>query len=482
MRLVHAPVSKAVGDTWHDSQFVSRQVPLLFRSRFPGNLRALLYIFASLIFSAALSFGQILTGAVTNLTENKPGAKDDVILLKLGQGMEEAARSKTDSRGNFSFKLDDIQSPHLVRVIHQGVTYHRLAPPGTTSVEVQVYDSARKVEGISTAADITHLQTSQGKLIVQRMFSVQNSSRPPRTEMNERSLEFYLPEGASIVQGSAMTAGGQPLALAPVAEGNSKDHLYAFIFPLRPGDTRFEVDYELPYSGAGNISLRLAAPVQQFMVIVPKTMQLNPAPGSPFQAASDTDEPDAVVQMASNVAAGQLLSLQIAGQGAFPPQNADSNQESQAQSGQPDGTGTGTSSGNAPGGGLGPPIDAPDPLQKYRWYVLGGLAGTLIVSAGVIASRQQSAAHQASASAASRYREADQNKALLPSARIEQRNAVNAGGPNFLLLEGLKQEFFEVELEYQRGTISPVEYEQTRAALNQTLQRALRKREDTSEG
>jgi hypothetical protein len=480
MRSVHAPVSKAVGDIWHDSQFVSRQVHRLFRGRFPGNRRPLLYIFASLIFSAALSFGQTLTGTVANLTENRPGAKDDVILLKLGQGMEEAARSKTDSRGNFSFKLDDIQSPHLVRVIHQGVTYHRLAPPGTTSVEVQVYDSAQKVEGISTAADITHLQTSQGKLIVQRMFSVQNSSQPPLTEMNERSLEFYLPEGASIVQGSAMTAGGQPLALAPVAEGNSKDHLYTFIFPLRPGDTRFEVDYELPYSGASNISLRLAAPVQQFMVIVPKTMQLNPAPGSPFQAASDTDEPDAVVQMASNVAAGQLLSLQIAGQGAFPPQNADSNQESQAQSGQPDGTGT--SSGNAPGGGLGPPIDAPDPLQKYRWYVLGGLAGTLIVSAVVIASRQQAAAHQASVPAASRYRESDQNEALHPRARIEQCNAVSAGGPNFLLLEGLKQEFFEVELEYQRGTISPVEYEQTRAALNQTLQRALRKREDAPEG
>ncbi|MGA8272254.1 MAG: hypothetical protein WB919_11900 [Candidatus Sulfotelmatobacter sp.] len=72
------------------------------------------------------------------MTENKPGAKDDVVLVKLGQGVEEADRVKTDSRGNFRFKFNYAQSPHLVRAIHQGVIYHHLAPPGTPSVEVQV--------------------------------------------------------------------------------------------------------------------------------------------------------------------------------------------------------------------------------------------------------------------------------------------------------------------------------------------------------
>lgn len=431
-------------------------------------------IFAVLIFGSAFAFGQTLTGTVNNVTVNKPGAKDDVVLLKLGQGMEEAGRTKTDSRGNFSFKLDDTQSPHLVRVIHQGVTYHRLAPPGTTSVEVQVYDSAEKVPGIATAADITHLQTSQGKLIVQRMFSVQNSSQPPRTEMNDRSLEFYLPDGANIVQGSAMTAGGQPLALSPVPVGSSKDHRYTFIFPLRPGDTRFEVDYELPYSGKGDISVKLAAPVQQLIVIVPKTMQLTPAPGSPFQGASDPDEPDAIVQMASNVAAGQSLSVRVAGEGSFPSQSADSGQPAQNQSGPSEGSGA--SPASSPGGGLGPPIDAPDPLQKYRWYVLGGLAGTLILAAGGIALRQQSSARNAAPAETTRYRDSDQ--ALRSGAAIEHSKAMSIAGANSSLLEGLKQEFFEVELEYQRGIISRVEYEQTRAALQQTLQRAIKKRQD----
>ncbi len=78
-----------------------------------------------------------LTGKVTNGTTKKPAAGDDVVLLSLGQGMEESGRTQTDAKGNFSVKLDDAASPHLVRVIHQGVTYHRMAPPGTTSVDVR---------------------------------------------------------------------------------------------------------------------------------------------------------------------------------------------------------------------------------------------------------------------------------------------------------------------------------------------------------
>ena len=82
---------------------------------------------------AAASSAQTLTGVVKNATTGKPGAGDEVILITLGNGMEEAGRTKADSKGNFSFKLEQ-QGPHLVRVIHQEVTYHRMAPPGTTSI------------------------------------------------------------------------------------------------------------------------------------------------------------------------------------------------------------------------------------------------------------------------------------------------------------------------------------------------------------
>src|ERR1700686_3552064 len=181
----------------------------------------------ALLFSSFVS-AQTLTGTVKNATTGKPAAGDEVVLLKLGQGMEESGRTKSDAKGQFSFKLDDAQSPHLIRAIHQDVTYHRMAPPGSTSVELEVYDVAKKIDGIAVVADIMRVQVEQGQLEVMRAFAVQNTSNPPRTQMNERNLEFYVPEGAKVIDGSAMTAGGQPITSAPVPEGEK--NRFSFIF------------------------------------------------------------------------------------------------------------------------------------------------------------------------------------------------------------------------------------------------------------
>ena len=45
-----------------------------------------------------------------------------------------------------------------------------------------------------------------------------------------------------------MTAGGQPINSAPVPQ--KEKNRYAFIFPLRPGLTQFQVVYHMAYSGS----------------------------------------------------------------------------------------------------------------------------------------------------------------------------------------------------------------------------------------
>ena len=73
----------------------------------------------TLFFLLLTSFASAATlaGTVKNGTTGKPSVGDDVVLLNLSQGMEEAARTKTDAKGNFSFNLADAGSPHLVRVV-----------------------------------------------------------------------------------------------------------------------------------------------------------------------------------------------------------------------------------------------------------------------------------------------------------------------------------------------------------------------------
>ena len=134
-----------------------------------------------------------------------------------------------------------------MRVIHQGVTYHQPAPPGTQSVDVKVYDAAKKVEGVNAVADLMYLQAGKGDLAIMRLFAVDNTSQPPRTQMSDAAFEFNAPENAEIDEGQAQTAGGQWVNTAPVPQ--KIKGRYAFVFPLRPGQTQFRVTYHLTYAG-----------------------------------------------------------------------------------------------------------------------------------------------------------------------------------------------------------------------------------------
>ena len=119
--------------------------PRIAGGRCPYIFKPLLSVAIALFLVATLAQAATLTGTVTNGTTNKPSAGDEVILIKLASGMEEAGHTKSDAQGKFTFTFDDAISPHLVRAIHQGATYHHMAPPGTNSVSVQVYDVSKKV-------------------------------------------------------------------------------------------------------------------------------------------------------------------------------------------------------------------------------------------------------------------------------------------------------------------------------------------------
>jgi hypothetical protein len=410
----------------------------------------------SFLLLATSAAAETLTGTVKNGTTNKPAAGDDVVLLSLSQGMEEAGRTKTDTRGNFSFQFADRNGPHLVRAIHQGVTYHHMAPPGTTSVEIDVYDVAKQVDALSVTADVMYVQAANGQLAVLRKFAVNNVSKPPRTQMNDHNFEFRLPEGAQIDSGLAKTAGGQELKSDPVPQ--AEKNRYAFIFPLRPGETEFQVLFHLPYSGGASIDPGLLYAAQHFVVILPKSMQFTASPGAAFQSMADPNQPDAVAQIASHTQPGRALAFRVSGTGEFTEMGGQP--EAGAQAG---GGAAAAERDSRPGGGLGPPIDAPDPLEKYRWYILGGFAVVLAAGATYIAGRSKSAS-------VPDFVPSDLEAAAnLPAAKP------GSPGRSGLLLEALKEELFQLEVEHKQGKISQQEYDKAKAALDQTLERALKR-------
>jgi hypothetical protein len=413
---------------------------------------------------------QTLSGTLKNGTTEKPAAGDDVILIKLGQGMEEAARTKSNASGHFSFNLPD-PGPHLIRAVHQGVTYHSMAPPGANSVEVRVFDVAKKLSDIGVTADVMRFQAQGNQLEVTRLFAVNNTSNPPRTQMNDQNFEFYLPDGAQIVDSSAETAGGQPLKTDPVPQ--KEKNRYAFNFPLRPGQTLFQIGFQLPYSGELSIDPKSLYPAQHFVVMLPKTMQFSASSGSGFESRANPREPSATVQVASNTEAGQPLAFKISGTGTL----TEGREEGEGNAPASDNGTAVAGRDSRPGGGLGPPIDAPDPLEKYRWYILGGFAVILAAGAAYISNRSRSADFR-SPDFGSSERSLATNPAS-PASDVDVPDSGPGRQPALvrsgLLLEALKEEMFQLEVEHKQGGISQQEYERARGALDQTLERAIKR-------
>lgn len=454
--------------------------------RFSPKFAVVLLTFTLSAYAAA----ETLTGTVKNGTTGKPGVGDEVILIKLGNGMEEAARTKADAKGSFSFNLDD-QGPHLIRAIHQGVTYHRMAPTGTTSVEVEVNDVAKKVDGISVTADVMRCQAENGQLEIVRLFAVDNKSTPPKTQMNDHNFEFFLPEGAKVTQAMARTANGQPINASAVPQGEKNK--YAFIFPLRPGETQFQVQFTLPYSGEATLDPKLPYSAQHFVVMVPKAMQFSAGPNAHFESMNDPQQADATIQVATLTAPGQPLSFKVSGTGTLAAEGGGGGPSGGGNSGGSSSMGQNPEARSGPGGGLGPPIDAPDPLQKYRWPIIGGFVLVLAGGAFYMTKRQRAALASGNGSAmefdapeppqpvtprVSRPTPPPPTR-VVPSAAPAPATAAPvataAVSRPSMLFEALKEEIFQLELEHKQGKISQQEYEKAKAALDGTLERAIKR-------
>jgi hypothetical protein len=397
---------------------------------------------ALLIFAiSAAAHAATLTGTVTNGTTNKPSAGDEVILIKLAAGMEQAGSVKTDAQGKFSIPLPD-EGMHLVRVIHQGVTYHQPAPPGSTSVDVKVYDASPKIDGVRAVADLMYLQAGKGDLAIMRLFAVDNTSQPPRTEMNDSPFEFYVPENAQIDDAQAQTAGGQWVNSAPVPQ--KEKGRYAFVFPIRPGQTQFRVTYHLTYSGKATLNPHLIYPLQHFVAIMPRALGFTASKSGVYEDKQPPDLPDAIAEVASNPKPGQDLTFQISGEGALQDQ-------SQNASNQGQGSTSSSPEADRPGGGLGKPGEDPDPLDQYRWWLLGAFG--IVLAGGAVYTTSRSKASVGSPA-----------------------SAAGPIGSSGTLLDALKEELFQLELEHQQGQISDQEYASAKAALDQTLARAIKRK------
>jgi len=204
----------------------------------------------------------------------------------------------------------------------------------------------------------------------------------------------------------------------------------------------------MPYKGEASFAPKPLADVQHFVVMTPQGMTFAPKRHERYQSMPDNS--GASVMVATNVKAGEDLSFALSGTGQF-------SAEGQPAAAGEAGGGQTAGRDNRPGGGLGAPIDSDDPLHDYRAVILGVFALVLVMGGAYVITKSNG-----------------------PTAAVATAGApemVHVEAPavdrNTKLLEAMKEELFQLELDRQQGKISQHEYDKAKAALDETIKRAL---------
>jgi hypothetical protein len=187
-------------------------------------------------------------GTVMNATTGKPQSSVIVTLVQPGAGgMETLGSMKSDAEGKFKFDKDFPPGPALVQAIYQGVLYTQVLPPGspTTGLHVKVYDSSAKPGIAKVSQHMILIEPSPASLDISETFLVENESTTTFQDPVKGSVQFYLPEAAGGKANVTINApGGMPIQRA--AEKADVKDVYKVAYPVKPGESRFDISYSLP--------------------------------------------------------------------------------------------------------------------------------------------------------------------------------------------------------------------------------------------
>jgi hypothetical protein len=196
----------------------------------------------------------------------------------MGQmGPEPVGDTKADAQGKFSISAGaEGQGPQLVRVTHDGVTYNQIIPPGTPSsnINVSVYNVSSQPGAAKVAKHMILFQPqADGQVQVSETFLFSNGGKTTWNDAKDGTLRFYLPPGAQgKVDVSATPPGGMPLPQS--AEKAEVKDTYKVPFAIKPGETRIDLTYSVPYKEGEDYEGKIVTKDDNTYLIVPNGVTL----------------------------------------------------------------------------------------------------------------------------------------------------------------------------------------------------------------
>jgi hypothetical protein len=403
-----------------------------------------------MILCAASARAGTLHGTVKNGTTGAAAPAVEVILIQLQGGMQPIANSKTDAQGQFSFDNPSLGGqPMLVRAVYKGINFHQPVPPGTSTVEVSIFEPSKDPKIIDVASRIVFFQPSGANLTVAEEYSIQNHSQPPQAFFRaDGNFEFVIPENAHLQQVAASGPTGMPVVQAPIDKKKGK---YAIAYALRPGKNTVRYSYEIPYPGnTATVKVATIYPAERLLVVAAPSMQIS---GEGLQSGGQ--EQGMSVYGRENVPASNVIAVNVSG--TAPP----------LQAGASDSAGGGQGAQEPQDSQAASPAaniqSVPGRLDVLKWPLIAGFVGIFLLGAMLLARKPvMTVAGGAPALSAA-------PKSTPSSSALSQVDA--AVGTS---LDALKDQMFRLELRRQAGTISEEEYAHERARAEKVLRELVR--------
>ena len=425
--------------------------------------RQLAVVAMLLLLSAAAQAGTV-SGVIHNGTNgNKVAAGVDVLLIQLQGGMSVVANTKSDSDGRYHFDNPGIgQGPMLIRAVYRGVLFHQPLTPGTSTVDVTVYEPTTNPGAIQVPLRLLVFQPNGDKLMVGEEYSIQNNTNPPAAYFKQDgNFEFTIPQGAEIDQVSTFGPMGMPVRQGTIDKGKGR---YAISYAFQPGQNGVRISYIVPYTG-NHAQIRESSTydAQRVLLVIPPTMQV----ASPGFNAAGTEQGFNVFSKES-MKTGTGFDVTVSGT-APPPAEA-----SAASSSGDQVNGRDSNSNSSPDTTV---ETVPARIGDEKWILLGGLAAIFAVGVGLLLRKSVPEVVQAPApSPAPKGRKAQRAAQAKiapptppapparPAPRVEQvTREVNSN------LDSLKDTLLRLELRRQAGTITDAEYALERGRAEQLL-------------
>ncbi len=410
-------------------------------------------------------------GTVKNRTTGKATAGVELTLVQLQGGMQDVAHAKSGAQGEFTFDNPGLGAqPMLVRAVYNGVNFNQAVPPGSSSVQVDIYEPSKDAKTINVPLHVVIFQPNGSTLIVGEEYQIENKSQPPVAYFRaDGSFSFTLPEKAALQQVAAAGPAGMPVVQLPI---DKKNNHYSIAYAFRPGESSVRYSYELPYEGnTATVKIPTDYPGGRLLVVAPPSVQISGdglAPAGREQGMNLFGRQD--------VPAGTLVAVNISGTAPAPEANAAADQGQQGRDAQQGG-------GESAGVNI---QSVPGRLDVLKWpLVLGfivvfGLGAILLARKPVVAVAGGVAADEEVAVA--KPKKSKSSAAPAPSTSSAPATTPSNGSASLAevdaaigtSLDALKERLFRLELRRQAGTISEEEYTQERARAEKVLRDLVR--------